>query len=354
MKNWQELLKWWFTPVKNRIITFLSLLSRGDFLRAGNFFLAHLNMARRPLSVGHYPLTLVIDPGNVCNLACAWCITGQKKSKRSPAFLSLLEFKKIIDRLGKYACQVDLYNWGEPFLNKDIFAMIAYAKRAGLRVETSSNLHLLTPARAKQVVTSGLDRLIVSLHGTNQKVTETYMRGSKFSQVIKNLKLLLQIRKKQKSLTPSITWRYVVSRYNEEGLRAARKMAKRLGVDYFEPIPLMIEAGSAPGQMRKSLRTYRHWLAKNPAFNQERLLAKPGRDCYWPWEIIAINPDGGIQPCCSFSDPAFDFGNIFTTPFEKIWNGLKYQTARRLVREKIKTDTSLICGLCLGAGFIGK
>ena len=109
-------------------------------------------MIIRPQIVFSYPTIIVIDPGNICNFSCALCITGQKKSKRPRSFLTFSDFKKIIDQAGKWAVQLDLYNSGEPLLNKDLFRMVDYAKKKwGLRVETSSNLLVLNQDLAKKI-----------------------------------------------------------------------------------------------------------------------------------------------------------------------------------------------------------
>lgn len=348
----------WIYLLRDRGRTFLALIASGSFPRAKNYFLASINMIRRPESVNHYPLTLVIDPGNLCNLSCALCITGQKKSLRPPKFLNFPDFKKIIDTLGKWAYQLDLYNWGEPFLNKDVFKMIAYAKEAGLRIETSSNLNFFSPLMAEETVKSGLDRLIVSLHGATAEMTRIYMRGGDFNRALKNLKLLIKTKKRLGSRTPSIIWRYVVSRYNEEGLERAKKLSQNLGVDQFESLPLRLDVGFDPSHIKNSIQKNSHWIPENKEFAHYEakgaLLLNNPYDCFWPWEIVAINPDGTVQPCCVFSNPAFDFGNLFVTPFAKIWNGKKYQTARRVIREKILDDQTTICGLCVTSNFIAK
>lgn len=339
----------WLFPFKGRGMTLLSLLFRGDFRRAKNYFWANWAMIRRPNTVNHYPTTIVVDPGNVCNLSCVFCITGQRKSKRPPRFLPLADFKKIIDQLGSFAFQLDLYNWGEPFLNKDIFAMIAYAKKTGLRVELSSNLHCFSPAMARKIINSGLDRLIVSLHGATPKMTQIYMRGGNFPLALNNLRALIQMKKTLKSPNPSITWRYVVNRYNEIGVEKARTLAQKLKVDCFELLPLHLDIGSDPKQIKEAIRKNAHWLPKNP-----RYLPSHSTDCFWPWEIVVVNPDGTVQPCCIFSNPAFDFSNILETSFWQIWNGAKYQTARRVIASKIKIDKTTVCGHCVASSFIGK
>jgi len=49
-----------------------------------------------------YPAALTICPGNICNLRCDLCPTGQNDSGRGKGFLSLELFKKIMDECGPY------------------------------------------------------------------------------------------------------------------------------------------------------------------------------------------------------------------------------------------------------------
>ena len=346
------------SAVLPRFKVFYQLLKEGQFLKAGHLLVAYGHMVARPTRVFSYPITIVIDPGNVCNLRCALCITGQRKSRRPVRLLSLSDFKKIINQLGKWAVQLDLYNWGEPLLNKDIFMMIDYAKKAGLKVVMSSNLLLLTPEAAERIVKSGLDTLIVSLHGATPKTTEIYMQGGDFRKAIENLKMLIVERRKLKSKTPQINWRYVVSRYNEQELEMAEKLANDLEVDIFEPLPIRLDVGLDIQEIKKSIREHSQWLPKNEKYRLYDVgtlsLKNHPRDCFWPWEIVSINADGTIQPCCVFSNPAYDFGNLLKTPFGKIWNGRKYQLARKVIRDKIKTDRTTVCGLCVCNNFLAK
>lgn len=66
-------------------------------------------------------------------------------------------FKRVIDEIGVGLRELNLFNWGEPFLNKDILNMIAYArsKNQNVRIATSSNLNYLTEELAENLVRSG-------------------------------------------------------------------------------------------------------------------------------------------------------------------------------------------------------
>jgi len=37
-------------------------------------------------------------------------------------------FKKVMDECGPYLWELDLFNWGEPFLNRQLFEMVRYSK----------------------------------------------------------------------------------------------------------------------------------------------------------------------------------------------------------------------------------
>jgi MoaA/NifB/PqqE/SkfB family radical SAM enzyme len=92
--------------------------------KAYNLFLAKVQWKIfKNSKVITFPASLTICPGNVCNLNCVLCPTGQNDGGREKGLLSLELFKKIMDECGPYLWEVDLYNWGEPFLNRKLFDM---------------------------------------------------------------------------------------------------------------------------------------------------------------------------------------------------------------------------------------
>ena len=65
------------------------------------------------------------------------------------------------------------------------------------------------------------------------------------------------------------------------------------------------------------------------------------------YEVITINWDGGLIPCCRDPrDPSVDFGNVFTTPLPTLWNSAKYQAARALLADPTRHDLrpGIVCG----------
>jgi hypothetical protein len=116
-----------------------------------------------------FPPILQIEPTNMCNLRCLTCATGTELMRRPEALMSFEMYRNIIDQVKNYVCLLVFWSWGEPFINKDAFRMIRYAKDRGILVHTSTNGHFFaTKERARQVIESGLDSLIVAADGLDQ------------------------------------------------------------------------------------------------------------------------------------------------------------------------------------------
>ena len=120
-----------------------------------------------------YPVRLVIEPTNFCNLDCSLCHAGISNKKLERGMISFEDFKKIIDELKDYLFEIDLYNFGESLLNKDIYKMINYANENNIKTNLATILNVVD---VDQLVKSNLDTLILSVDGITQ---ETYTKYRK-------------------------------------------------------------------------------------------------------------------------------------------------------------------------------
>src|SRR3989344_1168171 len=114
-----------------------------NFKRTANLIKATINWkVFKAQKLDTYPISMVICPGNVCNLHCKLCPVGLGDDGRNRGMMDFEIFKQIIDECGEYLYRIHLYNWGEPFLNKRIFDMIKYAKKQNIQIIISSNLNI--------------------------------------------------------------------------------------------------------------------------------------------------------------------------------------------------------------------
>jgi cyclic pyranopterin phosphate synthase len=116
----------------------------------------------RPLGVLRLSLTAR------CNLACPYC---QPDGQEPSGLLSLPQRLAVVQAAVALGASSLRLTGGEPLLNPELEALIAAVhplRRAGLReVALTSNGQLLSAERAQRLRAAGLDRLTLSLDGTN-------------------------------------------------------------------------------------------------------------------------------------------------------------------------------------------
>lgn len=301
-----------------------------------------------------YPFKMNVDPGNVCNLKCKACPTGLGTEGRSKGMMSWKTYKKIIDEVGDYLFEIDLYNWGEPFLHKQIFDMIEYAHKKKISAIISSNLNIFNDEICENIVKSQLDLLVVSLDGASQESVITYQVGNNFNRVYNNMRKLVEMKKKLHSKKPFIQWRFVVTKFNEHEIPLAQKMAKEIGINRLELARYRCDmATEVLMNNEKQFEAAKTFLPKDEGYSMYNYSKKEKKnirndDCIWLWSQAAVNWNGSVSPCCAIWHEKFDFGNIQEKSFKEIWNGSKYLAARSLNRKNYKPDPKLglICAAC--------
>ena len=182
---------------------------------------------RKPIIWG-YPPMVMIDPSNICNLRCPMCPMYNGTVQLPKGKLEFLNLKKLMDEIGPYVFQIQFWNQGEPFLNKDFIKMVRYAKTKGVMTITSTNGHFITTNEiAEQVITSGLDQIIFSMDGTNQESYEKYRVNGDYNLVIANLERLSQAKIRLKSKTPLIELQFIIFKHNQNEIDQLKALAKR-------------------------------------------------------------------------------------------------------------------------------
>jgi radical SAM protein with 4Fe4S-binding SPASM domain len=311
------------------------------------------------MNVIGYPVELVIDPCNICNLHCPLCPTGQGRNDRCKGKMSFDNFKRIIDELGAYLYRVDLHNWGEPLLNDDLYGMISYARSHNIQVRVSSNLTVIEGVKAEKLVRSGLDVLIVSLDGASQETYAQYRVGGSFDKVIRNIKMITELKRKLNTPKPFVIWQFLVMKHNEHEILKAEGMAKDLAVNQLDIFPIRCDMGRELFWDDKTrFEKTKNWLPRNEKFcvydstSGERKIRS--NTCNFLWVQSAINWNGSVSPCCALYDEKYDFGNAFDTDFKHVWNNDKYRQARYIARTRKRSDNDLlnVCYYCVKNGFI--
>src|SRR5512136_1771584 len=100
------------------------------------------------------PRSLRLETATVCQLKCPTCPTTQGITRENlgGGFLKLKEFQKLVDE-NPWIAHIELSNWGEIFLNPEIYDIMecAYRKSVALTASNGANLNTV-----KEKVLEGL------------------------------------------------------------------------------------------------------------------------------------------------------------------------------------------------------
>jgi len=292
------------------------------------------------------PLLLMIDVSNICNFRCSFCPTGDpellKSFNRPQGVMSFKLFSKIIDDISKFDKKVkslDLYKDGEPFINKDLGKMIAYAKSKNVAdlVRTTSNGSLIDESRAIEIIGAGLDNIRISVEHLNdagyKKITSTY---SHYESIRKNVEFLFREKTKRGSGLKIHTKIIDIGLSNDE---------KSKFLHDFEPISDSVSIDTLMGWSLSEQKDFTLGITSNKGTDEETPIKKNRKICPLPFRCLAVNFNGLVSTCCVDWSWGTIIGDAGKENLIDIWNGRKLKEFRKLhlrnERSKIK-----VCNSC--------
>ena len=257
------------------------------------------------------PVELSIELTSVCNLQCTMC-PRDDEAPRGLGYMAFDTFRRIIDQCAAGLEFAYLHLAGEPLLHPEFDRFIDHAAGRGVRIGLSTNGTILTRRRARRLVASRLDTLIVSIDGTD---AETYRRirgANSFAKVVRNTEQYLEI-KEAAGRGPYTVIQMIYMRENAAQARAFCRRWRRPGVD--------------------AVRLKRFFNFAGEVEDRSVTVAPPARNgrqpCLLPWRQIAFYYDGTAVACCHDFLHKSELGNIRRQDLEEIWNGPVMQDIRR-------------------------
>jgi len=289
----------------------------------------------RKKNVMGYPPTLMIEPTDLCNLRCPLCATGQGILRRDKGTMSLELYKNIIDELGDQIIHLTLWGYGEPFMAKDIYEMIKYAKTKNIFVRTSTNGHFFSNREdIEKLIESGLDCLIIALDGASQETLSKYRVGANFEAIVKSIKSISEMKQEKKAKYPFVILQFIAMKHNEHEIPLIKKIAKEVDAD---KLTIKTVGHSSPAEfITEDEHLRRH--------------VKISKICSRLWFSSVVNWDGTVIPCCYDKHGDYTFGKLDYERrilFKHIWNNQKYVEFRGEVPKHKKTID--LCRGCHGS-----
>jgi AdoMet-dependent heme synthase len=120
------------------------------------------------------PFIVIWETTQACDLVCLHC-RACAQPLRSPLELSTNEGKDLIDQVAKMAVPLFVLTGGDPLKRPDIYDLVEYGTRHGVRMSmTPSATPLLTWEAIARLQRCGLARLAVSLDGSTPEIHDAF------------------------------------------------------------------------------------------------------------------------------------------------------------------------------------
>jgi radical SAM protein with 4Fe4S-binding SPASM domain len=301
------------------------------------------SISGRQITANLSPSFLSVETSNYCNLHCPECPVGRRqKSKLEHAHFDLTLYKKLIDEQKLTLVHVILYFQGEPLLNKQLAEFIQYAHKAKIYTSTSTNGQFLNKKNAKDIVISGLDKLIVSVDGSTQETYESYRVGGKLQKTLDGIKELVYWKNELKSVTPLLEIQFIVFKTNEHQLSEMKKLAKSLNADRLTFKTAQLYDFENGNRLLTSIDKYVRY--KQMPDGKYRIKGNQPNRCWRLWSGAVINARGEVLPCCFDKASEFSFGNINEKSFSFNWQNKKASGFRDSILQNRKQHE--ICRNC--------
>lgn len=286
------------------------------------------------------PVSCEIDPSNLCNHNCIWCMYRDFKNKKKMMIPREIFFN-LIRELGIGGVKsITFTGGGEPLTNPATVEGLYKVRRAGMEVGLVTNGGLMTSAVSGAIVEScaflrvSLDAATRNTHTSLHKPKDLSKDG--FDRILENIRVLVDLKKKaNKSLSIGIA--YLVHPLNYSEIYNAAKLVKKLGVDYIQIRPAFIPGKKVPEKMRfavqglmeKSLKLNNSRFHVFPIlhrFDELTMIERTYTCCRAHALVGVVGADCNVYLCCQLrGDARFSFGNLKENSFFEIWKGKKRQ-----------------------------
>lgn len=309
------------------------------------------------------PVRVFISTTNKCNFKCPTCPNTIKKLKNKE--LPFQTFRDLAKELFPLAKEFHPTVKGEPLMTSYFDKIPSLLQKYKVHMNLTTNGMLLSKKTSKLIMPV-LSDIKISFDGAQKSTFEKIRPGSNFRIVLNNIKELIKIRnnfliKNKRKSKPTITLQTTLMATNIRELPDIVRIAANLGADRvkayfmitynqrFIKESLWFHKETTNYYLEKAKKLARNYkiITKFPKeFNLNKNIKTGTRMkndhivCHFLWQEAWVEEDGSIIPCCSFNAPIL--GNIYKTPFSKIWNNKSYQNLRR----RINSNPPKYCQNC--------
>lgn len=232
---------------------------------------------------------IYLEITNTCNLNCNFCIKNSRTSK----FISIEDFKNVLNKINKYTDYLYFHILGEPLIHPKINELIDIAS-TNFKINITTNGYLIDRIKDNK----NIRQLNISLHSFDDKYKIS------IDEYLENIFNTIDILIKNKTYISLRLW--IKNKYNK---RIINYINKRYSVNITNEDNYKVNEYIFVNNFHEFV-----WPDLNNNTYDEY------GTCYGLIDHIGILVDGTIVPCCLDSRGDINLGNIYTDDLESILN----------------------------------
>ncbi|MFZ8805593.1 MAG: radical SAM protein [Candidatus Calescibacterium sp.] len=268
------------------------------------------------------PTTLYIDVLRGCNFNCIMCKAGEYSPRE---YLSFEKFKRTIDMFPDISILFPV-GPGEAFLNREFYKMLSYAASKNFYIFFTSNFSVID---VEKFLETKVDEIAASIDSINPDRFRKIRVNVDFNLVVKNLRKLIELKRKRNYKKPIISLKMVVMKENLDEVEDVINFVMKEGIERFYIESVYASERFVPEfansdnpklsredmeKLKNLLRRYKRKGIKirfTPYCNFERGDHFSGY-CHFAFFCLSVDIYGNAFPCdFLWAKPESTFGNIF-------------------------------------------
>ncbi|MBN1871167.1 MAG: SPASM domain-containing protein [Candidatus Omnitrophica bacterium] len=282
------------------------------------------------------PKTIGVEPTTRCNLNCIMCARRYWDEEKNPIRDMPIDlFKERVLPYLHYGQNVILQCQGEPLLGKDFFEMISECKHKGCKVQFNTN-GILLKGYAGELVGENVDSITVSVDGIRSFKD---IRGIDISSVIDGIHEINSVKRRAHKGSPVLGIEFVAMERNIRELPDLVTLAYSLEIKSVNVVHAIIHSRALLDQSLFKHPDLAQEYFDEAAYRAGRLrmkinlppVRKTVKFCRQPFEMMFINWDGTVRPCCISTlneKGAIAIGNVKRSSLDEIWNSPEMRKLR--------------------------
>jgi radical SAM protein with 4Fe4S-binding SPASM domain len=304
----------------------LPLVKRLNLLKSG------LNLIYRRLRPWSWPINMMIELTNYCNLRCPVCPTGNGEIERPPRAMELELFERLMNEVGPYLITAALFCWGEPLMHPRLSDALRIASKQRVPVRLSTNGQDLGDNR---MIRALLDHppayLTVAIDGLTNETNSLYRVGADLELVLQGVRSLAEAKRQKGAGLPVLHMRFIAMKHNQHEIPQVRAFAAQHLFDLLTIRSLSIIDGPE-GVHRELVPDEEAFRAY--AYEGEKRVSRSDFICQEPFIFPTVFADGTVVACEQDFNATASYGRLSEgVSFQDIWFGERAKRIRRAIRD---------------------